>query len=291
MKAIREFCIKWEAPIVLCILVIIATAILCFITKNTSEPLLNNDYYSQEAFLRYDVRQLNPHSAEFREKLYSLFELWNKILQEDKTNLIMTVESLKRNVSIWVGLIAAICTILPIALTINVNEQFKELVKEKDRATTQLERLKVDMDFLNVAPKLRVTAEIQEFEGQEIVYLSNPKMMERLLNSICEQLNNCQRKYMQFMETDKNFKFAIEDSDIILSFNMMRKLLQNYEVTFEGHYLVRSQLIQDQLKKHISACVTNDSMDKLKEIQELVRYAQKVRDLFGEQFESKNRCQ
>lgn len=118
MKAIREFCIKWEAPIVLCILVIIATAILCFITKNTSEPLLNNDYYSQEAFLRYDVRQLNPHSAEFREKLYSLFELWNKILQEDKTNLIMTVESLKRNVSIWVGLIAAICTILPIALTI-----------------------------------------------------------------------------------------------------------------------------------------------------------------------------
>mgnify|MGYP004466175047 CR=1 FL=1 len=291
MKAIREFCIKWEAPIVLCILVIIATAILCFITKNTSEPLLNNDYYSQEAFLRYDVRQLNPHSAEFREKLYSLFELWNKILQEDKTNLIMTVESLKRNVSIWVGLIAAICTILPIALTINVNEQFKELVKEKDRATTQFERLKVDMDFLNVAPKLRVTAEIQEFEGQEIVYLSNPKMMERLLNSICEQLNNCQRKYMQFMETDKNFKFAIEDSDIILSFNMMRKLLQNYEVTFEGHYLVRSQLIQDQLKKHISACVTNDSMDKLKEIQELVRYAQKVRDLFGEQFESKNRCQ
>lgn len=275
----------------LCILVIIATAILCFITKNTSEPLLNNDYYSQEAFLRYDVRQLNPHSAEFREKLYSLFELWNKILQEDKTNLIMTVESLKRNVSIWVGLIAAICTILPIALTINVNEQFKELVKEKDRATTQFERLKVDMDFLNVAPKLRVTAEIQEFEGQEIVYLSNPKMMERLLNSICEQLNNCQRKYMQFMETDKNFKFAIEDSDIILSFNMMRKLLQNYEVTFEGHYLVRSQLIQDQLKKHISACVTNDSMDKLKEIQELVRYAQKVRDLFGEQFESKNRCQ
>lgn len=265
MKAIREFCIKWEAPIVLCILVIIATAILCFITKNTSEPLLNNDYYSQEAFLRYDVRQLNPHSAEFREKLYSLFELWNKILQEDKTNLIMTVESLKRNVSIWVGLIAAICTILPIALTINVNEQFKELVKEKDRATTQFERLKVDMDFLNVAPKLRVTAEIQEFEGQEIVYLSNPKMMERLLNSICEQLNNCQRKYMQFMETDKNFKFAIEDSDIILSFNMMRKLLQNYEVTFEGHYLVRSQLIQDQLKKHISACVTNDSMDKLKD--------------------------
>lgn len=290
MNEMVDFLKRWKEVLDVVILFVIATIILCYTTKNTSEPLVNNDYYSTEAYLRQEIKAMNPHSPDYRSKLCSLFELWDKNLREDKTNLILLTESLKRNVSIWIGLIAAICTILPIVLTISQNRQFanelEEIKKEKRKMFKELEKLNTDSDFLSIASKFRVLAEIQDFEGQEIVYLSNPDMTKRLLKAICNKLVDCQKKYENLIK-DKDFKLSITVEDIFLSLSMMKKLLQNNKTFFEGHYLVRSLQIQDKIKKQIKANAENDQVNIVAEIGILSDFGQQIKNLFIEQIEYK----
>ena len=60
----------------------------------------------------------------YAQQMDTLFQHWDSMIQVEHNNLVHAQKSADRNLSIWLAVIAAICTILPVVLGINQTSSF-----------------------------------------------------------------------------------------------------------------------------------------------------------------------
>ena len=60
----------------------------------------------------------------YAQQMNTLFQHWDSIIQAEHNNLVLAQKSADQNLSIWLAVIAAICTILPVVLGINQTSSF-----------------------------------------------------------------------------------------------------------------------------------------------------------------------
>lgn len=102
----------------------------------------------------------NTVGKEYNKCLNALFTKWDSILDEEHKEIGTTLRTIATSLSIWIGLIAAICTILPIVLGINTNLNFKN-----DMAHAEKRMLEKSMDTARNAER-RLEATRIETEKQ-----------------------------------------------------------------------------------------------------------------------------
>lgn len=60
----------------------------------------------------------------YAKQMDTLFQHWDSLIQVEHNNLVQAQKSADQNLSIWLAVIAAICTILPVVLVINQTSSF-----------------------------------------------------------------------------------------------------------------------------------------------------------------------
>ena len=60
----------------------------------------------------------------YAQQMDTLFLHWDSMIQAEHNNLVQAQKSADQNLSIWLAVIAAICTILPVVLGINQTSSF-----------------------------------------------------------------------------------------------------------------------------------------------------------------------
>lgn len=135
-------------------------------------------------------------------KLNSLCNKWDTIFVYHQQSLNKSQEALNQNLSIWLAVIAAICTILPIVLGMNqylsqqyrleefskdFNSKKENLLSEIDQRNNELKReITTSMNSLDVAKK-EMSNQVKEHQSKlchtEVISLLN--MLSQNLNLLC----------------------------------------------------------------------------------------------------------
>lgn len=142
--------------------------------------------------------------------LNMLFEQWNTILKQEHALFRSEQSSAQQNIAIWLSIIAAICTILPIVIGINQNMSFNsqvnllsaEFQRKMDEYSKEI-RIKTDRfnneisefrkkalegrfsDLVNTfSVNLRILTELEEIEIHQNVLLTCPKLLKGQLDKL-----------------------------------------------------------------------------------------------------------
>lgn len=163
------------------------------------------------------------------DKLDSLCNKWDSIFVFHQQCLNKTQETLNQNLSIWLAVIAAICTILPIVLGMNQNasqqyrlEQFskdfeekkKNLLNEITQKNNALKKeiTKSEQGFDNT--KNEITKQVQEHQSKlchtEVISLLN--MLSQNLNLLCnlQDIENKENPVLTSPELVKSIILSLE---------------------------------------------------------------------------------
>ena len=156
----------------------------------------------------------------YRERLNALFTKWDSILNDNRKELEYTLKNISTSMSIWVGLIAVICTILPIVLGINANMNFKydlahmekiinetlrDKVKEQNKKLNKIdeqigesEKLfngnQINQTLSDLAVHMRVISELQDFESKDRGTLSKPELYVKVMDNVTAELTKTSKK-------------------------------------------------------------------------------------------------
>ena len=188
--------------------------------------------HQKERVLRDDViRKLTKSgygklNQNQKDSLGMLFEQWDTILKQEHALFRAEQSSAQQNIAIWLSIIAAICTILPIVIGINQNMSFKsqvELLREEFQKAVDsyTEQLQKEVDTFNqevceykkevceykkdvlqskfselvnaFSVNLRILAELEEIEIHQNVLLTCPNLLKEQL----EKLENRSRKFRE----------------------------------------------------------------------------------------------
>lgn len=138
---------KWFAAIWATIIACIFIAILFFVTNTCSAKYIDSTLRKSDLTERAELMDARPSMGKvYRERLDDLFSKWDSILEEDRNELRNTLKTISISLSIWVGIIAAICTILPIVIGINANSNFqKDIAQAKDEMSKAITSLEAKM--------------------------------------------------------------------------------------------------------------------------------------------------
>lgn len=130
----NEWYKKWFAAIWATIISCIFIAILFLVTNTCSAKYIDSTLRKSDLTERAELMNAQTSMGKiYRERLDDLFSKWDSILEEDRNELRNTLKTISICLSIWIGIIAAICTILPIVLGINANSIFqKDIARAED---------------------------------------------------------------------------------------------------------------------------------------------------------------
>lgn len=288
-----DFFNKWKPAILITIIMLGLCAVLFIMTNCSGHKFLSNDRRYGDYLERVQLEKVScSKDSIYTAKLEGLFNKWDKILDEERKELEISLKTVSTCLSIWVGLIAAICTILPVVLAINVNHEFdsrlktsKRLLKKQTRQLAQsIKTLNSQQDTINtnqqlteMAMHLRVLAELQAFESKDRAILTKPELFNRVLNNIVKELEKIKgNNYKEVNNTMKN--------SIILLSCMMKNMLVAVEGSFSDFDLMNLQKMKFRLDDTITSMLNDDiSAKNINEmLEELYNNAFEIQNLFKE---------
>lgn len=125
---------KWWPAIWSIIISAILIVLILFSTNIYGKEYPDKSSRQNDKVERQELMDLqNSTGKEYRKRLDALFTKWDSILNDERKEIGTTLRTISTSLSIWVGLIAAICTILPIVLGINTNLNFKNDVAHAEK--------------------------------------------------------------------------------------------------------------------------------------------------------------
>lgn len=155
--------------------------------------------------------------------LNMLFEQWNTILKQEHALFRSEQSSAQQNIAIWLSIIAAICTILPIVIGINQNMSFNsqvnllsaEFQRKMDEYSKEI-RIKTDRfnneisefrkkalegrfsELVNTfSVNLRILTELEEIEIHQNVLLTCPKLLKGQLDKLEKHSQKFKEDYLK----------------------------------------------------------------------------------------------
>ena len=125
---------KWWPAIWSIIISAILIVLILFSTNIYGKEYPDKSSRQNDKVERQELMDLqNSTGKEYCKRLDALFTKWDSILNDERKEIGTTLRTISTSLSIWVGLIAAICTILPIVLGINTNLNFKNDVAHAEK--------------------------------------------------------------------------------------------------------------------------------------------------------------
>lgn len=170
-----------------------------------------------------------------KDSLNMLFEQWDTILKQEHALFRAEQSSAQQNIAIWLSIIAAICTILPIVIGINQNMSFNsqvnllsaEFQRKLDEYSKEI-RIKTDRfnqeirefrkkaleskfsELVNTfSVNLRILTELEEIEIHQNVLLTCPKLLKG-------QLDKLEKHSLKFKEDYQKLSSEFKENKILI---------------------------------------------------------------------------
>lgn len=205
-------------------------------TNIDNQVQLRIEHQKEKALRDHEIQNLmkcgyGNLDKEQKDSLNMLFEQWDTILKQEHALFRSEQSSAQQNIAIWLSIIAAICTILPIVIGINQNSSFNSQVKllgddfqkklDKydedirrksdafDKAVNEFKKNALQNNFSELvntfSVNLRILTELQEIEIHQNVMLTCPKLLT-------EQLDKLEKRSLKFKEDYLKLSNEIEES-------------------------------------------------------------------------------
>lgn len=309
-------------------LMVVFAVIVIFIIGCTTSCNIKNAQTIDSTLIKHeqvyrDSIRNNPYlQALAGEQLDSLFNKWDTIFVQHQQSLNKSQEAMNLNLTLWLSVIASICTILPIVLGMNQNnsqkfqlEQFnKDFEKEMETLQTKIDNSVAEFDankkniskkieqyssklchtevisLLNLlSQNLNLLCNLQEIENKENPILTNPGLVKSVVASFKENIEKCDSK-LQNAKTVLNENSILSIQNALMStLCSIRDMAYLYENIFNGQQLLILQRLRDDLSFFIYNKTSLFQKPSVKDIEacfEKINSAAKVLDELFKEFEN-----
>lgn len=230
--------------IAILITVIVILFATCYIVScNTNEAITKGMSY----------KRIAPDSISGTKQDSTYYHAYQKAfnqLREDNAELISNcVQSWNSNMTLWMSLICAVCTLLPIASNLYYSTQMKAI---EDRFREQIDKLKADKeklmhdyDIIRLSSTINTLCDIQDLFQSHSAMLTDTHVVEKsiaLLSRFKDESSS-----MNLIPSKDKMEDQLKSSYYFLLFNY-GKLLATYESVFEYPRLMSLFGIQEDIK-------------------------------------------
>lgn len=295
---------RWWPAILTTIILLILNGLMFYCSNSYGAKYIDNTTRITDKEERENLMNVPQTAGKiYRERLIALFTKWDSILNDNRKELEYTLKNISTSMSIWVGLIAAICTILPIVLGINANMNFKydlahmeKIINEtlRNKVNEQNKKLnkideqiresgklfnenQINQILSDLAVHMRVISELQDFESKDRGTLSKPELYVKVMNNVTAELTKTSEKIGSTGIDNKDNNTHI---GITLMLCMLKRLLVSVENTFNDYELLTLQRLRAKIDKDVTELIKKDSADNKKAISMTIEHVNDVRKLF-----------
>lgn len=265
------------------------------------------------------IRSLNKQEKEIRKtlvlqkkipspELNELFAKWDTIIVKNAEVLEHLQISADQNFSIWLTVIAAICTILPVVLGINQSLSFhnqlesakaemEKKVLEAEGKMKELQKKQVAYNlqsFVNtLSMNIKILGDWEELEVGQNPFLTSRPLLKAQMSKMVEYSSKCNDEYLSIEDqldgiSSKDVEIltnSIKDNalDLLL---LLNNLLKKYEVFFDRTNLFELHTIMDEIWYDIDNILDGRNTQKNMGIYIMVahKYCKQIEELFLKQF-------
>lgn len=241
--------------IAILIAVIVILFATCYIVScNTNEAITKGMSY----------KRIAPDSISGTKQDSTYYQAYQKAfnqLREDNAELISNcVQSWNSNMTLWMSLICAVCTLLPIASNLyystqmkaiedrfmeQINSENKKFKEEIDKFKADKEKLMHDYDIIRLSSTINTLCDIQDLFQSHSAMLTDTHVVEKSIALLSRFKDESSR--MNFIPAKDKIEDQLKSSYYFLLFNY-GKLLTTYESVFEYPRLMSLFGIQADIK-------------------------------------------
>lgn len=241
--------------IAILITVIVILFATCYIVScNTNEAITKGMSY----------KRIAPDSISGTKQDSTYYHAYQKAfnqLREDNAELISNcVQSWNSNMTLWMSLICAVCTLLPIASNLyystqmkaiedrfmeQINSENKKFKEQIDKLKADKEKLIHDYDIIRLSSTINTLCDIQDLFQSHSAMLTDTHVVEKsiaLLSRFKDESSS-----MNLIPAKDKIEDQLKSSYYFLLFNY-GKLLTTYESVFEYPRLMSLFGIQEDIK-------------------------------------------
>lgn len=267
MKTKSQSCVFWSGVFMSALIVgilILGYFIFGNMKKSTNEYESIKQLNIQEKALRssMDSTKNKPYP-----ELNKLFNKWDTIIVKNSELLEHQQISADQNLSIWLAVIAAICTILPVVLGVNQSFSFKNQletakenmmnkVTEADDKLKKLQKQQVAyklQSFVNtLSLNIKILSDWEELEVSQNPFLTSKPLLDTLLKNIVDYSSKCKEEILPLNEKEVSELSSldvvtyIKDNALNLLL-VLNNLLKKYEVFFDKTNLFELHTLMDDI--------------------------------------------
>lgn len=265
------------------------------------------------------IRSLNKQEKEIRKTLVSkkkmpspelneLFAKWDTVIVKNAEVLEHQQIRADQNFSIWLTVIAAICTILPVVLGINQSLSFhnqlesakaemEKKVLEAEGKMNELQKKQVAYNlqsFVNtLSMNIKILGDWEELEVGQNPFLTSRSLLKAQMSKMVEYSSKCNDEYLSI--EDQLDGISSEDKEILTNsikdnaldlLLLLNNLLKKYEVFFDRTNLFELHTIMDEIWYDIDDILDGKNTKKDVKIYIMVahKYCKQIEELFLKQF-------
>lgn len=228
-----------------------------------------------------------------RAKMNSLFSKWRETMEKQHDNLIELEEASNKNFSIWLAVIAAICTVLPVVLALHQNQTFSTTIQGVDKKielqSNNINKLSARIEITTlldmISRNLNILSDMQELDNGENIKLTCPDEVHCYTKLICDSSQKCVNKYDEISS-----KLQKDDIELIYNAGLctlctLRGMLYRFENTFTGGNLIVLQKIRYDVIMNIREVIRREEDIKDHTTKELLKkihtYTNLVSNIFN----------
>lgn len=227
---------------ILIAVIVILFAVCYVVSYNTNEAITRGISNIAEPAHLFGTKQNSIY--------YQAYQKAFNQLREDNAELISNcVQSWNSNMTLWMSLICAVCTLLPIASNLYYSTQMKAI---EDRFREQIDKLKADKeklmhdyDIIRLSSSINTLCDIQDLFQSHSAMLTDTHVVEKSIALLSRFKDESSR--MNLIPGKDKIEDQLKSSYYFLLCNY-GKLLTTYESVFEYPRLMSLFGIQADIK-------------------------------------------
>lgn len=210
----------------------------------------------------------------------TLYRKWDEAFVQQQKAVYKAQEVLNQNLTIWLSIIAAICTILPIVLAMNqsnslrtqldlysqelehrkdefrkkMGKSIRDIEQKKDEVERQVKTYQSDLCHTEVIALLNMLSQnlsllcnLQEIENKENPILTSPNLVKVMIWSFKDNVEKCQAKFIGEQQHLEGKSLNSIQNALMSTLCSVRDMAYLYENVFNGINLIKLQRLRDDL--------------------------------------------
>lgn len=255
---------KYWSPFLIGTFVLAAIAYVFCISQRKHITDFDKCVFNEETHLQGIVAKNRVDSVA---KLDSLFHKWHEIVSAEGEQLVISTKNIENSLTLWLAVITAVCTVLPVVLAINQNRENEQLAEDmkkklsearkeneqqKDEFRKHTDALRNEtvcqqrlQKFSAVSQTIRTLCDMQQQECRQNAHFDGKTMaLLKMLSTSARKVANDVGRCDNIPEYDAREEMM---QSVFVALCSMRNMLYQYENYFSDKDIIALYQLKDRL--------------------------------------------